>query len=162
MAFLLRTISHSADGREIVRTSRIDDDLLKAGRDPNNDIRLNDLAVALHHATLEHVSASRIGVSAEMGMTVEIDGRAVKDGQVDLATGGTIKIGPFILRILAQDMGSEDVAIDIQRADEGGDDDRFDSRHFALQSVMPGKRAMAWTLALAVLALFLAWPIWSF
>ena len=52
MAFLLRFISHSADGREIVRTSRVDDQLLRIGRDPNSDIRLNDLAVALHHATL--------------------------------------------------------------------------------------------------------------
>ena len=43
--------------------------LLKVGRDPDSDIRLNDLAVALHHATLEQVSATRIGVSAEMGMT---------------------------------------------------------------------------------------------
>ena len=162
MAFLLRTISHSADGREIVRTSRIDDDLLKAGRDPVCDIRLNDLAVALHHATIEIVGENRIGVSAEMGMIVEIDGSTERDGQIDLSTGGTVKIGPFLLRILAREMGSEDVAIDIQRADAEAEDDRFDTRRFALQTVMPGKRAMAWALAAAVLALFLAWPIWSF
>jgi hypothetical protein len=161
MSFLLRNISHSADGREIVRTSKIDDSLLKIGRDPDCDIRLNDLAVALHHATLEHVSATRIGVSAEMGMKVEIDGRATQFSQIDLATGGAVKIGPFVLRILAQELGSEDVAIDIQRL-ETEDDDRFDTRHFALQTVMPGKRAMAWTLVAATLALFLAWPIWSF
>jgi cytochrome c3-like protein len=162
LAFLLRTISFSAEGREIVRTTRIDDDLLKAGRDPDCDIRLNDLAVALHHATLEIVSADRIGISAEMGMTVEIDGHTAKDGRIDLAIGGTIKIGPFVLRILAREMGSEDVAIDIRRADAEAEDDRFDTRRFALQTVMPGKRATAWSLAAAVLLLFLAWPIWSF
>ncbi len=162
MAFLLRTISHSAEGREIVRTTKIDDDLLKAGRDPDCDIRLNDLAVALHHATLELVSASRVGISAEMGMTVEIDGHTARDGQIDLATGGTVKIGPFLLRILAKEMGSEDVAIDIQRADAEAHDDRFDTRRFALQTVMPGKRATAWSLVGIVLILFLAWPIWSF
>ncbi|HKR24342.1 MAG TPA: cytochrome c3 family protein, partial [Allosphingosinicella sp.] len=162
MAFLLRTISHSAEGREIVRTSKIDDDLLKAGRDPDCDIRLNDLAVALHHATFELVSASRVGISAEMGMTVEIDGHTARDGQIDLGIGGTVKIGPFLLRVLAKEMGSEDVAIDIQRADAEGQDDRFDTRRFALQTVMPSKRTTAWTLVGIVLILFLAWPIWSF
>jgi hypothetical protein len=162
MAFLLRSISHSADGREIVRTSRIDDTLLKIGRDPDCDVRLNDLAVALHHATLEQVAATRVGVSAEMGMTIELDGSVTGFGQIDLATGGKIKIGPFVLRVLAQNLGSEDVAIDIQRAAAEEVDDRFDSRRFGLQSVMPGKRAMAYVLVLAVLGLFLAWPIWSF
>jgi len=162
MAFLLRNISYSADGREIVRSSRVNDDLLKAGRDPDCDIVLNDLAVALHHASIEQVGESRIGISAEMGMTLEIDGSTTQFGHIDLTTGGTIKIGPFLLRVMAAELGADDVAIDITRADDEDESDRFDTRRFALQSVLPGKRATAWTLTLAVLALFLAWPIWSF
>ncbi len=162
MAFLLRSISRSAEGREIVRTSRVNDDLLKIGRDPDCDIRLNDLAVALHHATLEQVSGSRIGVSAEAGLTVEIDGSVTQFGQIDLTVGGAVKVGPFLLRILPPELGSEDVPIDIQRADSGEEDDRFDTRRFALQSVMPGKRTMSWVLTLLVLAIFLVWPIVSF
>ena len=135
MAFLLRSISHSADGREIVRTSQVSDDLLKIGRDPDCDIRLNDLAVALHHATLEQVSASKIGVSAEAGLTVEIDGGNTQFGQINLAIGGTVKVGPFLLRILA--------AGDRQRGRRDRhrsaptrrrEDDRFDTRRFALQT----------------------------
>src|SRR5688500_1282949 len=102
MAFLLRNISLSADGREIVRTSRVRADLLKVGRDPDCDIRLDDLSVALHHATIEQVGATRLGVSAEAGLTVEIDGANTQFGQIDLATGGTVKVGPFYLRVLAQ------------------------------------------------------------
>lgn len=162
MAFLLRSISRSADGREIVRTSKVNDDLLKVGRDPDCDIRLNDLAVALHHATIEQVSATRVGVSAEMGMKIEIDGGVTQFGQIDLAVGGTVKVGPFLLRILPPEIGSDDVPIVIQRADSGEEEDKFDTRRFALQSVMPGKRMMAWTLTLAVLAIFLVWPIVSF
>jgi hypothetical protein len=162
MAFLLRSISRSAEGREIVRTSKVNDDLLKIGRDPDCDIRLNDLAVALHHATLEQVSASRIGVSAEAGLTVEIDGSVTQFGQIDLTIGGAVKVGPFLLRVLPPEIGSEDVPIDIQRADVEAEDDRFDTRRFALQSVMPGKRAMSWVLTLVVLAIFLVWPIVSF
>ena len=162
MAFLLRSISRSADGREIVRTSKISDDLLKVGRDPECDIRLNDLAVALHHATIEQVSATRVGVSAEMGMSIELDGSNTQFGQIDLAIGGTVKIGPFLLRIMPPELGGEDVPIVIQRADADAVTDKFDTRRFALQSVMPGKRPMAWTLTLLVLAIFLVWPIVSF
>jgi predicted CXXCH cytochrome family protein len=162
MAFLLRNISYSADGRQIVRTSRVRDDLLKIGRDPDSDIRLNDLAVALHHATLEQISPTQIGVSAEMGMTIEIDGKAISFGQIDVATGGTIKIGPFRLYLLAAEPGSEDVAIDIERGDTDEAEEKFDTRRFALATVLPGKRPTAWALVLLVLALFLAWPIWSF
>jgi hypothetical protein len=162
MAFLLRSISRSADGREIVRTSRINDDLLKVGRDPDCDIRLNDLAVALHHATLERVSGSKLGVSAEAGLTVEIDGQNTQFGQINLATGGAVKVGPFLLRILPPEFGSEDIPVDVQRADTEVEQDRFDTRRFALQTVMPGKRTMAWVLTVLVLAIFLVWPIVSF
>jgi hypothetical protein len=162
MAFLLRNISLSADGREIVRTSRIRDDLLKVGRDPDCDIRLNDLAVALHHATLEQISSSTIGVSAEAGLTVEIDGATTQFGQINLVTGGTVKVGPFHLRILAAEMGSDDVAIDVSRGDAEEVEDKFDTRRFALSTVLPGKRAIAWSLTVVVLGLFLAWPIFSF
>src|SRR5687767_2477941 len=162
MAFLLRNISYSAEGRQIVRTSRIADDLLKIGRDPDSDIKLDDLAVALHHATLEQISPTRIGVSAEAGLTLEIDGTVGQFGQIDPTIGGTIRIGPFRLRLSPQEMGSDDVPIDVERADADEEEDRFDTRRFALASVMPGKRPIAWALAIAIFGLFLVWPIWAF
>jgi hypothetical protein len=162
MAFVLRNISYSAEGRQIVRTSRVEDDLVKVGRDPDSDIRLNELAVALHHATLEMVSATRLGVSAEAGLTVEIDGAVTQFGQIDVTIGGTIRVGPFQLRVLPQEMGSDDVAIDVERIDTEEAEERFDTRRFALSAVMPGKRPIAWTLVIVVLGAFLAWPIWSF
>ena len=162
MAFLLRNISYSADGRQIVRTSRINDDLLKIGRDPDSDIRLNELAVALHHATVEQISPTRLGVSAEAGLTIDIDGSNTQFGQIDVTVGGSIKVGPFELTVLPQEMGSEDIAIDIERADTEEAEEKFDTRRFALSAVMPGKRPIAWALAILVLGLFLGWPIWSF
>jgi hypothetical protein len=162
MAFLLRYKSRSADGREIVRTAEIDEDLIRIGRDPNCDIRLNDLAVALHHATMELVSGNRLGVSAETGMTIEIDGDTTGFGQLNLHSGGDIRVGPFLLRILPTPAGSDDVSIDIERADDDSASEKTDVGRFALASVMPGKRPMAWTFVILILALFLAWPIWSF
>src|SRR5688572_20015491 len=163
MAFVLRNITYSAEGRQIVRTSRITDDLLKIGRDPDSDIKLNDLAVALHHATIEQVSATRLGVSAEAGLTISLDGSNTQFGQIDVGIGGVIRIGPFQLRVLPQEMGSEDVAIDVEQArDDEAEEEKFDSRRFALASVMPGKRSISWVLVAMVLGVFLAWPIWAY
>ena len=39
-------------------------------------------------------------------MTVEIDGSTTQFGQIDLAIGGTVRVGPFLLRILAAEIGS--------------------------------------------------------
>ena len=113
MAFLLRSISRSAEGREIVRTSRVEDALLRVGRDPSCDIVLNDLAVALHHATIEAVEDGQLGISAEMGMTIEIDGSATGFGRINLHSGGDIGVGPFLLRVVPTPHGVEDVSIEI-------------------------------------------------
>ena len=163
MAFLLRTISHSAGGREIVRPSRVDKDRLTIGRNPASDVHLTDLAVALDHAVLEKVSPQRLEVSAGEGLYVELNGRKVQQGTIELAAGGDIRIASHLLRILPAAAEAEDVAIDVQRVtDEDESADRADTGRFALAAVMPGKRPLAWTLALAVLGLFLAWPVWSF
>ena len=100
MAFLLRQITYAADGREIVRPLRIDDDLLRIGRDPEMDIRLNDLAVALKHAVIERISAGQLGVNAEQGLTVILNGRSTNFGKINLAKGGDIKIASHLLRIM--------------------------------------------------------------
>jgi len=162
VAFLLRFISRSADGREIIRSSELREDLLRVGRDPNSDIRLNDLAVALHHATLELVGGGQLGVSAEAGLTIEIDGVATSFGQIALPSGGDIRVGPFLLRVMPVPAGTHDVSIDIERAEDDAVAEKVDVRRFALASVMPGKRPMAWVLVILVLGLTLAWPIWSF
>lgn len=163
MAFLVRQISYSAEGREIVRQSRIDDDLIRIGRDPSCDIRLNDLAVALQHAVIEQISPSRIGVSAQKGLRIEVSGRSVDSGQIALAEGGDIQIGSFLLRVKPTPAGSDEVSIDVEKiTDSEVKLDKADDRAFSLVSVLPSKRAAAWVMSLIVVALFLALPIASY
>jgi hypothetical protein len=163
MGFTLRQKSFSAEGREIIRTSKVRGDILEIGRDPSCDIRLSDLAVALHHATLERVSPQRIGVSAEKGLSLELNGRSVKFGRFEVSAGGDIRIASHLLRVMPGSPDDEDVAIDVEKVTEGEAKlGVADDRLFSLTSVMPGKRATAWAFTLAVLALFLAWPIKSF
>lgn len=159
MAFVLRTVSISAEGREIVRTARIEGDCLTIGRSPESNVHLTDLAVALHHARVER-SSMRLSVAAEGGLTVELNGRKAASGSLELATGGELRIGVHLLRFMPVPAGSDEIAVNVERVTEGEAKlDRDAERLFSLASVMPGKRPMAWMLTFVVLGLCLAWPI---
>jgi predicted CXXCH cytochrome family protein len=162
MAFVLRTVSTSAQGREIVRTARIEGGRLTIGRSPNSDVHLTDLAVALRHAAVEH-SGTRLSVTAEEGLTVELNGRKLASGSVEPATGGELRIGTHLLRFMPAPAGSDEIAVNIERVTEGEVKlDRSAERLFSLASVMPGKRPLAWIFLLLVLGLCLGWPIKTF
>jgi hypothetical protein len=159
MAFLLRTLSHSAEGREIVRTRRIEGERLTIGRDPQCDVHLTDLAVALRHASVERV-AGRLQVTVEPGLWVELNGRKTSSGAIELGTGGDILIASHALRFMPTPAGSDEIAVAVERTTEGEVKlDKSAERLFTLAPVMPGKRVLAWLLALLVLSVGLAWPI---
>jgi hypothetical protein len=163
MAFLLRTVSRSAEGREIVRTARIEGDRLTIGRDPASDVHLTDLAVALHHATVERTAPGRIEIAAGPGLYVDLNGRKAGRGTIDVAGGGDLRIGAHLLRFLPASPDSSDVEIAVERVTDAESElGKADERQFSLASTLPGKRPLAWGLALLVLGIFLAWPIWSF
>lgn len=164
MSFLIRTISRSAEGREIIRPSEIGGFRLTVGRDPESDIHLTDLAVALRHAVLQRTSGMRLTLSAEEGLGVELNGRKVTSGGIDLAQGGEIRIGSHLIRVLPMPAGAEQVEVDVEKVGESAADelDKDDAARFSLGAVMPGKRITAYTLIAIVLAVFLAWPIWVY
>ena len=160
MAFLLRLKSQSASGREIVREVRINGDRLTLGRDPQCDVHLTDLAAALRHATVERGVSDRLDVTAEPGLKIELNGRKVKSGRIELTSGGDIRIGAHLLRIMPADAGETDVRVDVERSSESDTRiSRRGERMFSLESKMPSKRYLAWLLSVLVLGLFLAWPI---
>jgi pSer/pThr/pTyr-binding forkhead associated (FHA) protein len=159
MAFVLRTVSHSAEGREIVRTRRVEGDRLTIGRDPHCDVHLTDLAVALRHAVVERV-AGRVLVTVEPGLSVELNGRKTSSGAIELATGGDILLASHALRFMPTPAGSDEIAVAVERTTEGEVKlDKSAERLFTLGPVLPGKRVLAWLFALLVLGLCLAWPI---
>ena len=162
MPFLIRTVSTSAEGREIVRTARIEGDRLTIGRSPECDVRLTDLAVALRHVVVRR-DASRLSVEVESGLTVALNGRSCASGEIETASGGDIRIGAHLLRFMPADPDSDEIAVTVERITEGeAKPDRSADRLFSLAPVLPGKRLMAWLLAVAVLVLCVAWPVRTF
>ena len=162
MPFLIRTVSTSAEGREIVRTARVEGDSLVIGRSPECDVRLSDLAVALRHAVVKRDGA-RLIVAVEPGLTVALNGRSCGSGEIETAGGGDIRIAAHLLRFMPADPATDDIAVVVERITEGeAKPDRSADRLFSLAPVLPGKRLMAWLLALAVLVLCVAWPVRTF
>ena len=113
MGFLLRTVTTSAEGREIVRTARVEGDRLTVGRRPGADVRLTDLAVALDHAGIVR-DGPRLRLEVAAGLTVELDGRRVSAGAIALASGGDLRIGSHLLRFLPAAADAEDVEVGIE------------------------------------------------
>jgi hypothetical protein len=157
MTFLIRQISRTAEGRQIVRPSRVERDRIVIGRAAECDIHLSDLAVDMRHATAHLNADGSVTVTATGTLGFAWDGRTVTTATIDPAGGGELRFGNHRLSI-GQD--ADAVTIDVERV-EGGEA-RDQARLFSLRGLLPGKRISAWSFVLLVLAAFLAWPIYSF
>lgn len=157
MAFRLRTIDRTADGRQIVRDRLVEQARLAIGRAAENDIALPDLALDPAHALIElradgHIAARALGT---LGFTR--DGVAVLDTAFDPARGAELGFGGYRLTVAQDDDGAVLVTIVAAVKDDGGEA----RRGFALAGVLPGKRRLSWALASLVLLAFLIVPVAS-
>src|SRR3546814_12360826 len=121
MTVLLRQMARSAEGREIVRASRVEGDRLTIGRGPECDIHLTDLAVALHHATVER-TGDRLSVRTAYALYVDLNGRKATEGSFDLHVGGDIRSASHRIRVLPGAARAA-VSVAISRVAEAGSKD---------------------------------------
>lgn len=161
MAFLIKQISRTADGREIVRPTRLDQPRLTVGRAAESDIHLTDLAVNPTHATIESLDGRRISVRAAGGLNFGVDGRSTDAVDIDAAKGADLRFGSHRLMV-RQEGGDVGIAVERVEALSDASQDKDEQRVFSLRGAMPGKRASSWAFALLILVAFLAFPIWSY
>lgn len=165
MSFVVRQISRTADGRQIVRPRLFEQSQLSVGRDAACDIHLPDLAVTLRHAVINELNPGRIEVVATAGLPFDVDGRSTERTEIDAARGANIRIGSHLLTVAkgdGEDAGRIVISVERVGAVSDASETKDEARVFSLAGVAPPKRATAWALVLAVLALFLAWPIYAF
>lgn len=161
MSFVLNFASRSASGREIVRARTVAGEVVTIGRDPGSDIHLTDLEVTRHHAEIRRVAPGQVEIHALASIPLLVDGRSTEQAGIHVARGGEIRIGETRITIAAGDT-PDTVALGVSRDSaplEGVDET---ARRFSLSGSAFGKRTMAWTFGLIILAIFLVWPIWSF
>ena len=160
MAFRIRRIEFTADGRKIVRDLDVVSGELTLGRAAENDIHLADLALDARHARLVLRPDGRVMIEAVGNLGFTLDGSTTRSVSIDPATGAELGFGSYRLGVSRDVDGA--VLLTLQRIDAGGSDDGFDpKRSFTLASVMPSRRMLAWLLAAVILGLFLAIPVAS-
>lgn len=162
MTYEIRRISQTADGREIVRTARVDKAHLSIGRSAENDIHLQDLAVTPHHAVMEWVTPRRLLVSATGTLGFDLDGKPVLSAEIDPVQGAELRFGGHHIMVSPGEDGA--VALTVKRVEalSEASEEKDEVRSFSLAGTMIGKRPLAWGLALIILIAFLAVPIISY
>jgi hypothetical protein len=164
VTFAIRTITRSAGGEDIVhRPQVVEADEVVVGRGADCDVRLADLAVSLRHARISQTGPSRVLVESLGSEPFEVDKRFTNRAEIDLAAKPSLVFGSHVLSLsLSPEDGS--VLVDVTRRDTGPETASAvnEDRIFSLSGQRLGKRPIAWTLAIAALALFLAWPITAY
>jgi Cytochrome c3 len=162
MTFIVRQISKTSDGREIIRSVTHDKDQITVGRDSGNDIHLADLAVDSHHARISrNETGSRISVEAVGTLGFDADGRSTKRFECDPSVGAELRFGSHRLT-LGNDDGKTLITVERFGTVSDSTDEKDVNTLFTLKGLVPGRRLAAWSLIAAVLSLFLAWPIYSY
>ncbi|MCW3837381.1 cytochrome c3 family protein [Sphingomonas canadensis] len=161
MTFLIRTISFTADHREIVRETRVAADAVTIGRAAENDVALPDLAVEPQHARMT-IHGRRVQVSALSALGFEVDGRSQARADIDAGKGAEIGLGGHRITIGLAPDGA--VTLTVRRVDAISDaeEEREEASAFSLAGKLPGRRLTAWLLVAAVLIGFLALPVWGY
>lgn len=160
MSFIIRQLSHTADGREIVRAQTVDADTIGIGRASDNDVHLADLAVEPRHATMRRLAGGRVEVEAISGLGFAVDGRGATRAELDAASGAELRIGSHLLRISQDDAA---VVVTVERVEALSDASAAKDQQtvFTLRGLMPGKRVSAYGFVALILVAFLAWPVWT-
>lgn len=161
MSFRLRTIDFTADHRRIVREKPIDAPRLTVGRAAENTIHLPDLAVEPQHAAIEERADGRLSVTALGSLGFTLDGKAMRQAGIDPATGGELRFGSSRISVTRAEDGATLLTVQAIGEDSEAEKDHAERNGFALSSVLPGKRWMAWALAALVALAFLAVPVFT-
>ncbi|HEX2811315.1 MAG TPA: cytochrome C [Sphingopyxis sp.] len=160
MSFILRRISTTKTGKQIIRDQALPGDMITLGRDAGNVIHIADLAVNPQHAAITSADGRHVRVAASEGLGFDFNGRTVDAADIDSAAGAELRFGGHRLTIARE---GDDIILLVERIDElsQSSKDVDEAKAFSLAGVMPGKRMGAWTFGIIVLLAFLIGPIWA-
>jgi Cytochrome c3 len=161
MSFLVRQISRTSDGREIVRAYPFEAREIFVGREASCEIHLADLAVELRHARLTLLENGKLEAASVGGLGFEVDGVKTTQAVVDPAAGAELRFGSHLLTV---SVDGPTVAISAERVEALSDaiEDKDEVGLFTLKGILPGRRVTAWAVSLIVLLALLVWPIQTY
>ena len=154
---LIRIKRRAGEGAAEVsrRETLLEGAALRVGRGADCDVQLQDVAIDYHHATLRAEGGALV-IEAVGDAAVTVDGRSVR--RETLAPGARAAIGAFVLAVETAPAHA-DFAIAVEAAE---DVVRRPARQpQTLAQALPSRRRLAWLLALPLVALTFAWPLWE-
>lgn len=158
MIFRLRTAETTARDRTIVRDRELRAEQFTIGRAADNAVHLPDLALDPYHAAVRAEADGRISVTALGSLGFAFEGRQVAHATIWPQSGGELRFAGYRVAVSHDADGA--VLLAISEA-AGHDETSDEKRAFSLADRMPGKRALSWLLGLAIIAAFLALPVFS-
>lgn len=160
MSILVRFVTRKKSGGVAHRDVTVEGSRARFGRSADNEAYLADPRVPLYQAALE-VRANGLFVEGISGADVTVNGRIV--GNSVLKLGDVIGIGPYDVTVVEPPPGqAAAVTVELVRA-LGDDLSRLLARsRFTLGNKVIARRPMSYAWAIAVLLLFLVWPVAAF
>ncbi|MEL7468048.1 MAG: cytochrome c3 family protein [Pseudomonadota bacterium] len=157
MKLLLVTIRKRAGSDEVSKRETIlEGSEIHIGRAVSMEICLPDIGVDYQHATVEMRDGKLMMKAAGVG-GIKVDG-ADRD-EADLGTD-SVKIGRFTFRgEPARDGADAVMVMEEAAAAEAPTHKRRGKRQ--LENVLPSRRMLAWVFSLAIIGVFLGWPMYD-
>jgi len=162
MTFVLRQITRRVSGAEIVRENVLTTEAPRIGRGADCEIRLPDLAVSLHHATLTEAGSGKVEVTSAGREPFGVDGRFVNHIVVDVAKVPRLVFGDHVLTLSSGEGGRTLVTLTLAEPAEGDLISGVAAGGVIAKARVFGRRRIAWTLGLGIAALCLLWPLAAF
>ncbi|WP_298743564.1 FHA domain-containing protein, partial [uncultured Brevundimonas sp.] len=162
MTLVLRQVTRRVSGAEIVREKVLPTDTARIGRGADCEIRLPDLAVSLHHATLTANGPGRVSAVSAGREPFGVDGRFVTRADVDVGRAPRLTFGDHILTLSAGDGGNILINLALAEPTEGEASSGVPAGGVISKARVFGRRRIAWALGLGIVALCLLWPLAAF
>ena len=162
MTLVLRQVTRRVSGAEIVREKVLPTDTARIGRGADCEIRLPDLAVSLHHATLTTTGPGRVRVVSAGREPFGVDGRFVSQADIDVNRAPRLTFGDHILDLSAGDGGRILINLSATEPAEGEASAGVPAGGVIRKARVFGRRRIAWTVGLGIVALCLMWPLAAF
>lgn len=162
MTLVLRQVTRRVSGAEIVREKVLPTDVARIGRGADCEIRLPDLAVSLHHATLSQTGPGQVSVASAGREPFGVDGRFVTRTDIDVSRAPRLTFGDHILTLSAGDGGRILINLAAAEPAEGESSSGVPAGGVISKARVFGRRRIAWTLGLGIVALCLLWPLAAF
>ncbi|HYE45319.1 MAG TPA: FHA domain-containing protein [Caulobacter sp.] len=158
MTFVLRQITKRAAGGEIVRERTLEQASLRIGRGADCEVRVADLAVSLHHATLTDIGRERLRVEAAGREPFGVNGRFVSKADLKVGDAPELTFGDHQINIAPGPGGR--VILTLTRTEAApGQADAATTATLMPRPKILGKRRIAWTSFLAIALLSLILPV---